>query len=114
MAQSAAVAAAAAAPPAAASAAAIIPTSSNGQVLDAHGLQHLQVQSHAAAVQLLNRSLAVAHLRAELAKPRWGTWIQVVGSGWGCGGSVHTLVGASKCHVMPSCLHEGVSLTPGC
>ena len=32
----------------------------------------LEVAQHAAAVQLLSRSLAVAHLRAELAKPRCG------------------------------------------
>jgi hypothetical protein len=42
----------------------------SGQVLDDEGQQHLDVQQHAAAVQLLNRSLAVAHLRAELVKPR--------------------------------------------
>jgi hypothetical protein len=47
------------------------PVSSN-QVVDDEGQQHLEVQEHAAAVQLLSRSLAVAHLRAELAKPRWG------------------------------------------
>lgn len=41
-----------------------------GQVLDEEGQQHLQVQQHAAAVQLLNRSLAVAHLRAEFIKPK--------------------------------------------
>jgi hypothetical protein len=40
------------------------------QGLDDEGQQHLQVQQHAAAVQLLNRSLAVAHLRAELIKPK--------------------------------------------
>lgn len=43
---------------------------SNSQVLDEEGQQHLQVQEHAAAVQLLSRSLAVAHLRAELVKPK--------------------------------------------
>lgn len=42
----------------------------NSQVLDDEGQQHLDVQQHAAAVQLLNRSLAVAHLRAELVKPK--------------------------------------------
>lgn len=45
-------------------------TSQSQQVLDEEGQQYLQVQEHAAAVQLLNRSLAVAHLRAELVKPR--------------------------------------------
>jgi hypothetical protein len=44
---------------------------SSNQVVDDEGQQHLEVQEHAAAVQLLSRSLAVAHLRAELAKPRW-------------------------------------------
>lgn len=52
-------------PPSSSSAAAPL-----GQALDEEGQQHLQVQQHAAAVQLLNRSLAVAHLRAELIKPK--------------------------------------------
>jgi hypothetical protein len=42
----------------------------SGQSLDDEAQQHLDVQQHAAAVQLLNRSLAVAHLRAELVKPK--------------------------------------------
>lgn len=42
----------------------------SSQVLDEEGQQHYEVQQHAAAVQLLNRSLAVAHLRAEMIKPK--------------------------------------------
>jgi hypothetical protein len=38
----------------------------------------MAVQQHAAAVQLLHRSLAVAHLRAEASKPRCGFWGQCV------------------------------------
>lgn len=45
--------------------------SSNHQVVDEDVLRDIGVQEHAAAVQLLNRSLALAHLRAELVKPRW-------------------------------------------
>ncbi|WIA36899.1 hypothetical protein OEZ86_008145 [Tetradesmus obliquus] len=37
---------------------------------DGEGRQFLDVQRHAAAVQLLGRSLAVAHLRAQAAMPK--------------------------------------------
>ena len=37
---------------------------------DGEGRQFLAVQRHAAAVQLLGRSLAVAHLRAQAAMPK--------------------------------------------
>jgi hypothetical protein len=37
---------------------------------DEEGQAYLDVQRHAAAVQLLGRSLAVAHLRAQLAMPK--------------------------------------------
>jgi hypothetical protein len=37
---------------------------------DEEGLQYLDVQRHAAAVQLLGRSLPVAHLRAQMAMPK--------------------------------------------
>lgn len=44
--------------------------SSNHQLVDEEVQRDIGVQEHAAAVQLLNRSLALAHLRAELVKPR--------------------------------------------